>query len=274
MEVKENNGSGEEEKIIFSDRCRCANDSGQLSFSRVMEKVNRLYDANDYSEAERIMLYWLSESERTGDQRHAFSICNELMGIYRKNGNRDAALFYLSKTLALADDLCIRKRHEGAVALLNAATVYEAFDLPEKAIILFDEARSIFEQEETDGLLLAGLYNNMALTLTSLCRYPDAEKNFHSALRLLQDRRDGLLETAMTYLNLADLYDKRKKDSDAAAIESALDFAEKALRSTDVRKDGYYAFVCEKCAPVFLYYGRFGIAGELGEEVRSYRERN
>ena len=36
--------------------------------------------------------------------------------------------------------------------------------------------------------------------------------------------------------------------------------------------DGYYAFVCEKCASVFGYYGRFVYEGELLERARRIYE--
>ena len=40
-------------------------------------------------------------------------------------------------------------------------------------------------------------------------------------------------------------------------VERCLDTA-LALRDTpSVPRDGYYAFVCEKCAPVFAHYGYF-----------------
>ena len=46
-----------------------------------------------------------------------------------------------------------------------------------------------------------------------------------------------------------------------------LDKAEKLLEEYP-NKDGYYAFVCEKCASVFGYYGRFVFANELVERAR------
>ena len=50
-------------------------------------------------------------------------------------------------------------------------------------------------------------------------------------------------------------------------ILSYLDKAEKLLDSHENR-DGYYAFVCEKCASVFGYYGRFFYENELKERAR------
>ena len=39
-------------------------------------------------------------------------------------------------------------------------------------------------------------------------------------------------------------------------------------------KDGYYAFVCEKCASVFNYYGYFVYYQDLLERVKSIYERS
>ena len=39
------------------------------------------------------------------------------------------------------------------------------------------------------------------------------------------------------------------------------------------KRDGYYAFVCEKCASVFGYYGRFFYEKELTERARRIYER-
>ena len=40
------------------------------------------------------------------------------------------------------------------------------------------------------------------------------------------------------------------------------------------KRDGYYAFVCEKCASVFGYYGRFFYDGELRARARGIYERS
>ena len=50
-------------------------------------------------------------------------------------------------------------------------------------------------------------------------------------------------------------------------IQIYLDKAE-ALLESHTERDGYYAFVCEKCASVFGYYGRFLYENELNERAR------
>ena len=47
--------------------------------------------------------------------------------------------------------------------------------------------------------------------------------------------------------------------------------AERLLEEYRTR-DGYYAFVCEKCATVFDYYGRFFYANELKARARRIYE--
>ena len=41
----------------------------------------------------------------------------------------------------------------------------------------------------------------------------------------------------------------------------------------DTARDGNYAFVCEKCAPTFHYYGYFLWGAELEERARAIYER-
>ena len=50
----------------------------------------------------------------------------------------------------------------------------------------------------------------------------------------------------------------------------------KAIKILDEHKnkDGYYAFVCEKCASVFGYYGYFAYENELKMRAREIYERS
>jgi hypothetical protein len=50
-------------------------------------------------------------------------------------------------------------------------------------------------------------------------------------------------------------------------IQNYMDMAQGLLDGFGDR-GGYYAFVCEKCASVFGYYGRFVYEGELLERAR------
>ena len=85
---------------------------------------------------------------------------------------------------------------------------------------------------------------------------------------------NGALEVAITYLNMASAAEAELGLLDAdAIIQEYLDKAEKLLEDHSNR-DGYYAFVCEKCASVFGYYGRFIYESELKDRARRIYEGN
>ena len=91
----------------------------------------------------------------------------------------------------------------------------------------------------------------------------------------MKDAPHGELEEAITYLNIVDV-NHAKYDEDEAEKKSE-DLIEKAyslLKNSDAPKDGYYAFVCEKCAPVFSYYGYFLYANDLKRTSEEIYERS
>jgi hypothetical protein len=56
--------------------------------------------------------------------------------------------------------------------------------------------------------------------------------------------------------------------------QELLDRAYALITDKDLKRDGYYAFVCEKCAPPFSYYGYFLAANELKNTAEEIYERN
>ena len=220
-------------------------------------------------------MYWASEAEALGDKRGLFSVADEQMGLYRKLGKREEAYGAVNKALALVKELEMEKSVAAATAYLNAATVYKAFGEPEMAMPLFADARGIYEKElpATDGRL-GGLYNNTALSLCDLGRYAEARELYEKAIAVMSKVENGELDAAITWLNLADLA-AAEKGYEAAEKEigECLEKAEELLNAPSLPRDGYYAFVCEKCASVFDFYGRFLTAKELKERSQRIYER-
>ena len=241
----------------------------RIPTGRVIEKLDAYFAKNDLSGAERHLRYWEKEAQEGGDDRGHYTVCNELMGLYRKLGRREEALAYAARTLTLAEALGMTENVTGATALLNAGTVYKAFGAPEKGLPLFEQARAIYEtQLRPDDDRLAGLYNNMALTLVDLGRFEEAEALYRKALDLTQ-RTPGMQgDAAISLLNLANLIEARDGLLDGnEQICDCLDKAEALLNDPALPHDGYHAFVCEKCAPTFGYYGYFAFSRELEERA-------
>lgn len=238
--------------------------NGCISIDRILAKLDEHLHQNDYPAAERHLVYWLDEAERNRDLRTTLLVRNELMGLYRKLGRRDEALDCARAALSAIESHGIAHQVGAATTYLNAATVYKAFGMANDALPLFEHARSVYESElDASDSRLGGLYNNMALALVDLERFDEAKALYQKAISIMANSDGGMLEVAITYLNLASAAEAELGLEDAQQIiADYLKKAEELLESHE-KRDGYYAFVCEKCASVFDYYGHFFYAKEL-----------
>lgn len=242
---------------------------------RILEKLDEYLNKKDFSGAEKHLLYWLGEAMETGDRRGALTILNEQIGLYRKTEQYEKGLSASEKALAFLRDLSLEKETVGGTTFLNVATFYKACDRLDFALDFYKKAQAVYEStlSSTDERL-AGLYNNMSLALMDTGDTDTAEKLFQKALSVLEKNKDTELDQAITYLNLADLQERK---SGAEAGENKInDYLEKAMslfNTPTLKRDGYYAFVSEKCAPVFAYYGFFLYETELKNRAKEYYER-
>ena len=243
---------------------------------RIIEKMNYYMGKNDYAGAERHLLYWLNEAKLGNALQGELMIRNELVGHFRKTGNRAGAFENAQAALKLVDKLGFKNDKSAGVTYINVATAYNAFGENEKSIEVFSMAQSAFENMKNPDIeLLGGLYNNMALTLVALNRFEEAFLYYDKALQSMQKVKNGELECAITYLNMADAYNISLGQEEAESkVFELLDKAYELLNTPDVPKNGYYAFVCEKCAPSFSFYGYFAAANELNQRAKEIYERD
>ena len=229
---------------------------------RIIEKMDEYMSRRDYAGAERHLLYWLEEARLGGDLRGELLVNNELIGHYRKTQNRDCALESISEALRLVDELDFDGTVSAGTTYTNAATAYNAFGEDAKALELFEKAKTVYESAPaTKPELLGGLYNNMALTCVSLKLFDRAFSLYDKALEAMKKVPGGELEQAITLLNMANALEARDGMEDAeSGIFDLLDKASELLTDTTAPRNGYYAFVLEKCAPTFSYYGYFADA--------------
>lgn len=246
-----------------------------MPVKRVIDKLNEYENRGDLDGAIKHLRYWIAEANRAGDLKSEFTFNNEIMGMYRITGREEEAIRAAEETLKIAETINIFGSEAYGTALLNAATVYKAFGKSDKALPLFRSAEEILI-----GLLssnhakIGGLYNNMALCLTDLDMFDEAEKAYKKAIDIMLTNKNGQLEAAISWLNLANLYEKRDGLLDAdEIIAECLDKAEALLEDKTLPRNGYYAFVCDKCAPTFGYYGRFVYAERKAKEAKEIYER-
>ena len=242
---------------------------------RIIEKLDEYMSRRDYAGAERHLLYWLTEAELGGDRRGQLMLLGELAGHYRKTGEKEKSLARGEEALALLQTLDFGGTLSAGTTYVNVATACSAFGEPERALELFGQARAIYEANPlTPPEKLGGLYNNMALVCASLRRFAEAHALYDRAMDCMARVPGGALEQAITCLNRADaVAAERGEEQGEAVIAALLDRAWTLLHAPETPHGGYYAFVCEKCAPGFAYYGRFADAQELEKEAHSIYER-
>ena len=243
---------------------------------RIIEKMNEYMSRRDYEGAQRHLLYWLEEAKLGRDLGGELMILNELVGHYRKTSRKEQALAAAAGALELVERLDFDGTISAGTTFINAATACQAFDESERAMELFEKARRIYEEKDgTDPQLLGGLYNNMALACVSLERFDEAWDLYGKAMKVMETVPGGKLEQAITCLNMADLVEAQTgMEEGEKQIGELLDRAGELLKDPDLPRDGYYAFVCEKCAPSFSWYGYFLEAEELTRLSEEIYERN
>ncbi len=226
---------------------------GTVPVKRIIERTDALLAKNNTGEAERLLLYWLDEAKELLDKRGELSLLEELIGFYRKAGNKEKGLRSLENALRLTEELSLSDTVSGATVFLNAATAYKEFGMAEEALDLYLRAEEIYHcRLSGEDSRLAALYNNMAVTLAALGKFSEAEDRFFSALGIMSKRDGGEGECAMTYINMAYMYEATDR------LDTSLEcmrLAHALLCSERVVRDGSFAFVLKKCAPAFEHFG-------------------
>jgi len=255
-----------------------------MDIQRVIERYDKLMREDAFEDAEKHLLYWLKEAEETNDKRSCFTILNEMTGFYRMRGNRSAAFDTVSKLLSIVFEMGQSNLISKATAYLNSATVYNSFKEPEKAIDLYKKAEEIYKAElKEDDTRLAGLYNNMALAylaVGSLETYANkmddlfekSESYFNKALSVLDKNKASYNEKAITYLNIADLEEKRLGPEQGES--KILELLDKAVACFEESFNGdFFDFkeTAEKCIPVFRHYGYFMVANDLTDKIKQVK---
>ena len=243
------------------------------SIERIMNKLDEYIKIGDLQAAMKHLEFWKKElmsSNSTCDKRNLFSICNELVGIYRQTDNKDKAYDISKLLIDLANDLDLHNTITLATMYTNIATSYKVFEDYNLAIQYYKSALYIYDKQEFDKntYKYASLLNNFALALLDIKEYEEANKCFYEAIDILSKIGNSDIEIAMTYLNIATLKELEQGLLEAEKeIEELLNKAQSILDDVKPERDSYYAYSCIKASSVFSYYGYFLYAKELKERA-------
>lgn len=246
-----------------------------IPVGRVLQKLDEHLSRNDYVSAEKTLDYWYEEAKIGADTRGTLTILNEKVGLYRKLGKKEQCFSAINMCLDLLESGDFDNTVTKGTTFLNCATGYCAFEQYEKALPLYREAAAIYEKylKQTDERL-GGLYNNMAICLMHLEKYDESRALLEKAIEIMSNAPHGEGEIAISYCNLADLESAENGIEKAEEkINAYLEKAEELLGTPTLPRDGNYAFICEKCAGTFGYYGFFITEKELSKRAREIYER-
>ena len=252
---------------------KVCNDNSKIPVKRIIEKLDDFFNFNDLLGAEKLLEFWQKEAKAKSDLKGELSVVNEMLGLYRKTNNPQKADNAISRACELLELTNNSSTLSGATIMLNTATTCKAFGKLEKAIPLYKKASEIYHRVlPKDDLKIAALYNNYATALVDLEDFAKAEELYIKAIKITEKDLKSLLDCAVTYVNLAHLYEQ-KDGIEAKDIEKSLSKAEEIFENKNIERNSYYAFVSEKCAPSFDYFGYFIFANELYKRSREIYER-
>lgn len=229
--------------------------------------LDALFAQNRIDDAQEYLTQLIKTARHHGDRRAELSILSELLGLYRRTADESAALRAVADSLDLVAELGVGGSVGGATVVINAATTLCRFGGFERALPLYEQARSVYESSlPAQDPRLAALYNNMASAYIGTAQPDEAELLYFAALNALGEGVGALCDRAVTLVNLAELCDLR--DPEDERIELCLELAMECLDSEALPRDGYYAFTCEKCAPAFGRLGFFLAQRKLSERAQ------
>jgi len=244
----------------------------RIDVSRIIAKYDEHIEKNDTASAARHLEYWLSEARFNGDGRGELAMHNELMGHYRKENMKEKALSSAERALSLLESENMGGTLTEGTVLVNAATVFKAFGKAADSLPLYRKAEEIYRSTlENSDPRLGGLYNNMALALVDVKSFDEAQKYYSLALEVMNQVKNGELEQAMTYLNMANAAELSVNEP-AEIIDRYIETAMRLLDTPSLPRNAYYAFVCEKCAGTFGYYGYFFYKNQLVSRAAAIRK--
>lgn len=237
------------------------------------EEILKTYDAflnrNDGESAGRYLINEVNAAVAAGDKSLELSLVNELIGHYRKAGDDGNCKKSIARALSLIGETGLKDGVSKGTIYLNVATGYKSVGDTASALKYYDLAEKLYAEYLPDGdVRLAGLLNNAAVSLAADGQTAKAKEYYLKAASISKEagRKE---DAAVSYVNLAHLQDGT---GDAEGAEKSLDIAYDLLDEV-CERSGYYAFVCEKCAPSYAYFGFFLREKELRRRAKGIYER-
>lgn len=252
----------------MADCCSSGTCSGHIPLEKIIAECDDLFNQEKKEALGEHLRFWRRRAAEMGDKKGELSLLSEMMGHYRMMRDEARAISAVRDGSALIEELKIPDTASAGTIFINAATALQSFGHSENAMICYRKAESCYLKNlSAADPRFAALYNNMASACIDSGDFEQAEKYYFQAAEILKTT-GGSMDLAVTYVNLAQLYDALDPEDDR--IGENLDLAFSCFDDTGVSRDGYYAHTCRKCAPAFGFFGRFMDEAELNKRADDF----
>ena len=253
---------------------------------KVVEELDEILAADDTQKAKEHLDFWLKKAREGKDRSGELTVLNEQMGFYRSTGDQEAGMAAVREGLALMETMDLKDSVTAGTTWINAATTMKAFGEAAQAIPLYEKAwRAYSGRLDPGDYRFAGLSNNMALAYVDIGDCRQASRYYEKALSIIKNLPESKPELAVTYVNMACMYDEWGRISGLSKAEqppedwdsrlwACLEEAMACLDDPEIPRNGYYAFTCMKCAAAFSYFGQFRRKKDLEERARQIYQSN
>jgi len=237
-----------------------------------LKRVDNLYAQMRYEEAENLLEDKLAKAVQFGDKAGELGLLSELIGVYRKSREREKGLDACHRAFDLIKEMGLEGTSTAGTIWINGATTMRAFGHSEEGLPYFYMAsRAYSDTIAADDYRFAGLYNNLGSCLEDLNRNEEAMKYYKMALNIVKQNPLSELDAAITWLSMAELYDKMDPRQDDM-VENCVDQCMDIFNKESIPRDEYYAFHAMNCSKGLRSLGYFKDAKVLerrAEEIKS-----
>ena len=221
---------------------------------------NLIKDAGEYLDAE------LKKAKEQNDAFTEMTLHNEVVSFHRRTGEQAKAVTAINEILELIEKFELKDSVLGANMYLNCATTLNFFKRTADSLPLFERAfEAYINTIPENDYRFAGFYNNYALALYDTENYNEALRYFRKALNILSLYKGNDSEMAVTFCNLAHLFEKTE---DEEMLINCLNSAYFSLKDYDGEINNNFILHCEKCIEAFKHFKKDNYIKEIEEKIK------
>lgn len=234
------------------------------TIEQIYQELDSLFAANQLEKVEPFLISCLEQAKEEQAYGIYISVGNEMIGFYRSVSWFEKAFNISEDVLLLMEEMQLEDTEHFATTLLNVATAYRAAGRTAESYQYYMRALMIYEKKlPADDYRFAGLYNNMSILLEQMGENEKAALFLEKAIAIVSKRDDSRMEYATSLTNLALIYFKLDKASEA---EHKLDEAISVFKENGENTDPHFSAALAGMGEAWYRQGRLSKALEAYEQ--------